>query len=122
MLRTICSFRLVVLLIAAAAVFGCSEKGNSNITLPQEQIPSSTIGSSASGRMLWGMWEISLNPAKDTMTALPARKLQAHFNITDMLLPPECDDCLAIAVNSFDPVTRILDVDVTLRNPSPLNG
>ena len=33
-----------------------------------------------------------------------------------------CEACIEINVNSFDPVTRILDVDVLLRNSIGING
>ena len=77
---------------------------------------------SNSQRQLWGMWDIYLDTENLVATAVPARDIQAHFNITQMVTPPACNDCIKLIVNSFDPVTRILDVDVTLRNPSSMSA
>lgn len=75
-----------------------------------------------SQRVLWGIWNLAFDPVAMQIVIEPVRNLEAHFNITPMIIPPACDDCIEIAVNSFDPVTRILDVDVTLRNPYSING
>lgn len=74
------------------------------------------------GRMLWGIWDIRFDTVSWTVTAEPMRTALAHFNITDWVLPPACDDCFKIEVNGFDIVTRLLDVDVTLRNPTQLTA
>jgi hypothetical protein len=75
-----------------------------------------------SERILWGFWTIHFDPIEMKVSIEPERNIQAHYNVTDYILPPACDDCLAIQANSFDPVTRILDADVTIQNPMPING
>ncbi len=75
-----------------------------------------------SQRVLWGIWNISFDVNELTVEIVPVRDIAAHFDVTSMITPPACDDCLKIAVNSFDPVTRIIDVDVTLRNPYGIAG
>ena len=75
-----------------------------------------------SNRVLWGLWNLTFDPNTMEVVIVPERNAQAHFNVANMILPPACDDCFAIEVNSFDPVTHILDVDVTLRNPRPSVG
>ncbi len=75
-----------------------------------------------SQRVLWGIWNVMFDPVECKVTVEPARNLQVHFNITDMILPPACDDCFDVAIKGFNPVTRILDADITLRNPTPING
>ena len=72
--------------------------------------------------MIWGLWLIHFDPAEMSIEIEPVRNLQAHFNITSMVQPPACDDCLVLKVNAFDPVTRIMDVDVTLRNKYQVTG
>ncbi len=68
------------------------------------------------------MWDIRFDFATKQVSLEPVRNLEAHFDITEYLVPPACDDCVSINVNSFDPVTRILDADVILRNPYDLAG
>ncbi len=75
-----------------------------------------------SNRSLWGIWNISFDPASLEVVIEPIRNPQVHFDVTNLLLPPACDNCIEIKVNSFDPVEHILDVDVTLRNPTQLTG
>ncbi len=77
---------------------------------------------SDSQRVLWGLWNISFDLNEGTVDIVPFHTGFAHFNVTDALLPPNCDDCLDIEVNSFDLITRILDADVTLKNPTQLTG
>jgi hypothetical protein len=109
------------LLLMTALVFilaGCSNSQTSSV------IPDAEVNGEdrESQRVLWGMWNISFNLDEMTVDVEPIRNLQAHFNITDMVTPPECYDCLEIHLNSFDPVTRIMDVDVTLRNQFGISG
>ncbi len=112
----------LTLSILALLVIGCSDRGGESATAPDVPDLSPVAANADSQRMLWGMWNIHFDTAELSVTVEPIRNTQAHFNITDMLLPPACDDCLEITVNSFDPVTRILDADVTLRNPHSISG
>jgi len=75
-----------------------------------------------SHQVLWGIWKLSFKRSDMVVTAVPIRNAATHFDITDMLQPPDCDNCLEIQVNSFDQVERILDVEVTLRNPFQISG
>lgn len=77
---------------------------------------------SYSDRALWGVWEIRFDLQELETVIVPSHYASPHFDITAMILPPACDDCLDVTVNSFDPVTRILDADVTLRNPYQIAG
>jgi len=75
-----------------------------------------------SQQVLWGIWNIGFDLDELTVEIVPVRDIEGHFDITSMITPPACDDCIEIGVNSFDPVTRIIDVDVTLRNPYGIAG
>lgn len=112
----------VTVSLIALITIGCSS-GSANPTVPMNS-DGSAISENAPGnnRALWGIWNIRLDASQPEFVIAPARYATAHFDITDWLLPPDCDDCLKIEVNSFDPVTRILDADVTLRNPTHLTG
>jgi len=120
----------VVLAITLFAL-GCSGTGMNPlapIDNPGEADPGITTGDPdpirepVSERVLWGLWNVTFDAAMMEVVIVPERNAQAHFNVTNMILPPACDDCFAITVNSFDPVTHILDADVTLRNPTPIGG
>jgi len=121
----------LIILITAMLMLGCSGTGINPVTPtdnPGEIIPAYTpvepdpVREPVSERVLWGLWNITFEPGEMKFNVEPVRNLQAHFNITNMIVPPVCDDCFSIAVKGFDPVTRILDVDVTLRNPTSIGG
>ena len=114
--------RIVILISLIVFVgVGCSSSSD-NPALPSE-IPANNISHSGSdSHHLWGIWNIGFDVSGLTATTRPVRSLKAHFDITDMLLPPVCIDCMKLSVNSFDPATRILDADITIRNPSQLDA
>ena len=110
------SFLLTVLI-----TMGCSNVGENPVYLNDANLQNVECDTTSS-RVLWGIWNIAIDASGLKATAIPEREIQLHYNITDMLLPPACDNCLEIAVKSFDTITRILDADVTLRNPYPISG
>jgi hypothetical protein len=101
---------------------GCSGSLMDNTASPE--MPPSALGdrNSASDRVLWGLWEIRFEGDSLTPRIEPIRAAELHYDITPMLTPPLCIDCITIIVNSFDTVTRIMDVDVTLKNPTSVIG
>ena len=115
--------KLWLVVCVLITITGCSGGGTGPVAPvgqhPQEPV---TERDTCSERMLWGIWEIEYDPVEMEAVVLPARHLLGHYNITQYVLPPACDDCFNIAVQGFDPVTRILDADVTLRNPMPISG
>jgi len=93
------------------------------VTTPEEgKPPFDTQADRESNRTLWGIYSISFDIAEGLVEVRPLRAADAHYEITDWLLPPECYDCLAISINSFDPVNRIIDVDAALKNPTGLTA
>ena len=109
---------LVILVVITS---GCSQTIKNAPTVPPPPIETGSINDT-SGQLIWGFWEIGFNPGELTVDIEPVRDIQAHYDITSMVQPPACDDCLLIQVNSYDPVTQVLDVDVTLRNAFALVG
>ena len=113
-------FIVAVLLIFL--VLGCSSTGQNPAT-PQNQISELLLGRDVnSEHSLWGIWDIHFDLQGLTAEIEPKRNVMGHFNITDMILPPACLDCLDINVISFDPITRILDAFITLKNPSAITA
>ncbi len=116
------TFALVILLLVIIAAPGCSGSGMNPVEPPDASGLLTMAETSGSDRVLWGIWDISFDAVNREISITSARYALAHFDITDWLLPPDCEDCLKIQVNSYDPVGGLLDVDVTLRNPTQLAG
>ena len=113
---------LVVAVLLLIIATGCSN-GDGNLQPLMEALDQSDYGSQSTyNHALWGIWEIQFDVPALKADAVPARELLAHFNVTNYLLPPACNDCLKVIVNSFNTTTRIMDVDVTLKNPTPMTG
>ena len=123
-LRDVVIFAMAMVMLCLLATAGCSgTNGDSVLPKPEdESIIQSPEKETQSERMLWGIWQFSYNESTSELTPIPLREAYAHFNVTPILLPPNCNDCIKTKVNSFDPVTLILDVDVTLRNPTKSIG
>jgi hypothetical protein len=116
-------FSVVLLLILIlVAVLGCSNADDGGAIPENSPVHPSVNSDSAAGRILWGAWEISFDPAQMEIDIVPLRNVEAHQKITFMLLPPQCNNCIEIDINSFNPTTRILDLDVTLRNKFSISG
>jgi hypothetical protein len=111
---------VILLILILPAGVGCSNSPDNPASPPV--LPEDKINTVSGTHHVWGIWNFDLDISGLIATAIPARSLEAHFNVTGWLLPPDCDDCATVSVNSFDPGTRILDVDVTLRNPSQLDA
>jgi len=69
-------------------------------------------------RFYFGVWDVSIDPDTLEATVLPNRMAEMHVNVTTMITPPQCYDCLGIQVLNVDPVTNIISVNVSLRNPT----
>jgi len=123
-------YNLPTALAVIIALFGLACSGTGTQPTMSQEVPDGLITSTGSqinegnnsNRTLWGIWSFDFDPINLSIETVPLRDVQVHFNVTPFLLPPNCGDCLKIKVNSFDTVTRILDADATLRNPTQLTG
>ena len=112
---------LILFICGVLILTGCSGGVSEPVGvpgIPEVKGVESPISEDGSQRSLWGVWDIVLDPVSESVIIEPVRYAKVHFNITEMITPPICDDCLTIFVNYFDPVEHIYDVDVTLRNPT----
>ncbi len=102
----------------------CSCSGGNGIEpdTADNQSITETSNSSQSQRLLWGLWDISFDIDGMKATVTPSRIAQPHWNITPMISPPACNDCVQVKINSFNPMERILDADVTLINPTTIGA
>ncbi len=113
-----------------AITVGCSSGGTSP-SVPEEpalqpavEIPEAETVAVDAGceRSLIGLWEFFIDTENVTIETAPLRNANPHFDITNMLLPPICPDCMLASVNYWDPVSRIFDIEVTLKNPYTIAG
>ena len=110
---------LVLFVVVFASISGCSGRNtdlmtpdkNPEISNPQ---PENSLDSNPA--QLWGIWSVDIDPQSLTANIIPSHDLQSHINITRLIPTPQ------ITVKSYDPPTRIVTVDVTLRNPYGITG
>jgi len=118
-------FNMGMILLTFNAFSGCSASSVCPLTSDYPQCktsPVSAITNHDGQYLLWGIYNIEFDFNEKQAVVEPLRSADTHYDITNMLIQPACDDCLKIKVNSFDPVTRILDAEVTLRNPTEMSG
>ncbi len=106
---------ILLMLIAVAFATGCSGNGNSPLT-PTDAPTIPEANAEDASRLVLGVYGVDVDLDAMTITPIPLREPDAHYNVTGWLYPPYCDDCLEIVINGADPVTRIIDVSMTVRN------
>ena len=107
----------VVMLCLILLFLGCSHQ-KYDPTVPSGDILLTLNKELESQHKLWGLWEVRLDLTTFSASLEPMRSSNIHHNITPMLLPPACNNCIFFVINSFNPSSRILDVDVRLCNPT----
>jgi hypothetical protein len=109
----------IFLMLLAILLIGCSSKNANPVpTMPSNKIDdvSAPIVQESTGHELLGLWTMTFDPETMTATIEPNRELLRHYNVKSLIPTP------GIKINSFDPATWTIDVDVTLRNPYPISG
>ncbi len=106
----------------ALLLLGCSATSTIPSTPPCIPEPDELTANTYPGEYLWGVWDISFDAAALTAQAVPARRCNELYDITDMLLPPECSNCLIIDVLEFKPTEKFLKLKLSLRNPTNLKA
>lgn len=107
----------IILFISLVILFvaGCSNNATNPISpLNDSQnvsgFPGNT-GSSDSQSQMLGIWTITIDTETLEASVEPDRSMQGHYNLKAYIPAP------VIHINSFDGVTRILDVDISVYNP-----
>jgi hypothetical protein len=112
-------FSIFALSILLVLTLGCSSRNLNQITLPDNNSDSAfsiPLGSSLpDGHSPLGFWNLSFDPSTLNVEVTQDRNLSAHYNLTSSLTP-------SIILNSYNPTTGILDVDVKINNTYPING
>jgi len=99
-------------------IIGCSSPPTAPDLNPQTQVNTNP----ASGHVVWGQWDISIDPVTGDASASPVRDADFHINVTTLLEPPGCTDCIQVIIAAWDPVKRIVDITLVLKNPTLLDG
>jgi len=111
----------ILLILLLAVLVGCTgEATNPILTSPGNL--SHRSERYGSGHNIWSSWTIIFEEDTLSVSIISERQAGAHFDVTSLVLPPSCEGCFEITVNSYDPATKILDIDVTLKNPTGLDG
>ncbi len=71
---------------------------------------------SSDARMLWGMWEIGIDPATGTTSVLPLRFASFHANVRQLLEESPCKGCLQV-VPPITPTPEGMNIDIALIHP-----
>lgn len=108
---------MLIISLAIMVAAGCSSNNanpiatmnsNGNNTIPVAQI------SDGIDHQILGSWTASFDLESLACEVTSSRDTSGHYNVTTLLPPP------GIVVNSYDPLTCVVDVDVTIINPTPM--
>ena len=84
-------------------------QGDPNLTASSQPVET--------GRMLWGMWECTVDLENETIEAVPLRSAETHFNVVmDMNDNPAC---VSFEDFSIDKTHNTIGLDVLLYHPYP---
>lgn len=67
------------------------------------------------GQKLLGDWVMNFDPDSRDASILPYRAGSTCYDVTNVIPPP------SVVVRSYNPASRILDLDISITNPSPLD-
>ncbi|MFH1172184.1 MAG: hypothetical protein V1693_01205 [Nanoarchaeota archaeon] len=98
---------IIILITFVLFLIGCSKA-------TEQPIIPATVSNETNSHSLLGSWTVNFDTTN--LEATINRTLGAHYNVTSMIPAP------GIIVNSYDPGTEIVDVDVTINNTYTLNG
>jgi hypothetical protein len=104
----------VLLFLLSIFIISCSSNGQNPVTPsdPSDDItPMPQSDNEGVKHQLLGSWTVDFDIKNLTATLSQDRTLNQHYNVTTIIPAP------VITVNSFDPVSETVDVDVMIYNP-----
>ena len=121
---------VTIAIIVASMMLGCSGGGGDPLGVMPIDNPDGALtqllnesGDSESDRVMWGIYLLDIRPEEGTASVIPwDRSLEAHFDVTDFVNKPACDNCVRLDNFSFDKSTGIIDLDAALVNPTLYTG
>jgi hypothetical protein len=108
---------LIVLLIALGCSGGSPVSPGNSLAID----PGKTLTSIGNNHVLWGMWDISIDPATMTAQATPLRGVEFTCNVTQFMQKPISPvNMIQLSIGSgSDPSSGYFEVLVTLKHPFP---
>ncbi|MFH1675844.1 MAG: hypothetical protein ABIC40_02380 [bacterium] len=117
------------ILILSAVMIGCSSPRNSAVS-PDLTQPSpvdltgqnSTVGEKSNTTILWGLWDITIDPVSGNAEIVPLREAQWTVNVVKFLQPPagKLNNLKVTVIDTTDWLTDgHIVVDVKLTHPFP---
>ncbi len=119
MLNLTKTYLTIILLIGLSlAISSCA----SNVSAPvvPDAVEANTSTAAPEGHVLMGAFTFALDPASGEVEVLRNRAAEAHYNVTDYVLPPNCPDCIGVHFQGIQPGGDIHMFQVNLRNPTSL--
>lgn len=109
-----------------AIFLGCSSNPQGTpVTPPEPDEQPGLTGQNApgenptgAGHAMWGLWQGMFDPEKGEFEVVALRDAQFHVNVVNQLQPPRPPG-LSIVINTFDPPTGFIDIDLTIKHPFP---
>jgi len=111
---------IILLLGLITVAFGCS--GNVGAPVFPEGLTADTPTPGTEGHLILGAFTFTIDPVTHDVMVVPDRVAEVHFNVTPMILPPNCPDCIGIHLLGIQQGTNLHTLEVNLRNPSTLTG
>jgi hypothetical protein len=115
----ICLF-ITAIALSAIFCFACSNSAL-NSTVPDsnqyisDEIPIFSVSDISSDRIPAGMWEMAFDSSSMDISISPSRLVTGHMNVKAYIPAP------SVQVISYDPLTGIVEADITFQNPTSLN-
>jgi len=104
------------LVIIGGLIGGCSAH-NAGISNPMAPRENERV---VETEPAWGVFNIDVDIDTMQVSVLENRNAQPYFNVTQFILPPLCADCVTATAEGFDPLTRILTLNINLKNDTEL--
>lgn len=116
-------FAYLPLLLLPAIIFGCSSNGTGSPDLTSPPAGGDLVAQfDPGGHSVIGIYTLDVDIASGIVDVVRDRNTEKHWDVTPLLLPPACPDCFSVAIIGVDPTAKIVDLRVTLKNPSNLTG
>lgn len=113
---------ILTLLIVLLANPACNRTDTPVIPADFPDIITPTLNNPSGNHFILGIYKLDLDPDSEIATAVPVRNSNFHFDVTQFFLNPYCPDCLVITVTELDVPAGILDLDVALKNSTPVSA
>jgi len=98
---------------------GCSKGLNNPTSTPLNDsvnLPEMHFNTTSEDRTFLGMWDAEFDLENLTVELVPNRDVNAHFNVTLIIPGPQID------IINFNGQTGMVEVDITIDNPSAINA